>query len=218
MSIGDLMAALLLIFVLLLSNALLRIQESAEEFPSLQDSLRADFNSKFGTDKLRRWNAVIDTSTLAISFREPDIYFRAGQAEVQPRFKSILNEFFPDYVEVITRKRYRSSIIEVRIEGHTSSEWEYDVIDTATAYFNNLRLSQDRTRSVLEYAMTTLSDSLRDTRDWVRKYSAAIGLSSSKAMIVDGREDAIASRRVEFKVILDAESRIEEWANRRKQL
>jgi outer membrane protein OmpA-like peptidoglycan-associated protein len=216
MSIGDLMAALLLIFVLLLSSTLLRIQQDVESYHDVQVALYNDLRVKF-SDRLDLWNAEIDSS-LTVRFKEPDIYFQTGQALVKPRFKAILDEFFPDYIEVLTRDAYIGSIEEVRIEGHTSSEWAYGMVDSATAYFKNMQLSQDRTRSVLEYALFTLHDTTGVLKKWVQSKIAAIGLSSSKPKYVSGIEEKEASRRVEFKVRTDAEKRIKELIGRRQNV
>ena len=72
--------------------------------------------------------------------------FKTGDATLQQRFKTTLDEFFPRYIKVIDD--YKDSINEVRIEGHTSSEWNWNS-DEDTAYFENMRLSQDRPRAVL---------------------------------------------------------------------
>ena len=55
---------------------------------------------------------------------------------------------FPRYLNVLTQ--FRDSIDEVRIEGHTSSLWNHRSTPEE-AYFNNMALSQGRTRAVLEY-------------------------------------------------------------------
>ena len=37
------------------------------------------------------------------------------------QFKSILDSFFPRYIDIL--QNYQKDIIAVRIEGHTSSDW-----------------------------------------------------------------------------------------------
>ena len=41
---------------------------------------------------------------------------------------------------------------EIRIEGHTSSEW-FDQSTGNEAYLNNMELSQNRARNVLDYIL-----------------------------------------------------------------
>ena len=53
-------------------------------------------------------------------------------------------------------------------------------------------------------------DSVERHRDWVKGHIAAVGLSSSKAVVIDGREDLLRSRRVSFRVISNADVRIKQ--------
>lgn len=212
LSIGDLMAALLLVFILALTAALLLIKEHeeasitlAEEYEALHDSLYKDLMIEF-RDDLDDWDAEIDSLTLAIRFREPEVLFERGESRVKERFVQILDDFFPRYIEVLRRPRYRNELVEIRIEGHTSSEWSVEA-NEETAYFENMRLSQDRTRSVLQHCLSTLmSDSVWG---WTRNLITANGLSSSQPILnVDGTENLRRSRRVEFRVRTDAEAQL----------
>ena len=83
-----------------------------------------------------------------IRFKEPEVFFDMGESELKTQFKDILDSFFPRYINVIYTN-YKDKVTEIRIEGHTSSEWE-EGADTKTAYFKNMELSQDRTRNVLK--------------------------------------------------------------------
>ena len=78
---------------------------------------------------------------------------RSGRSELSGRFKDILSDFFPRYLRILTRPTYRDSIEEVRIEGHTSRNW---IIATSAenAYMLNMGLSQERTRSVLQFVLS----------------------------------------------------------------
>lgn len=214
MSIGDLMAALLLIFVLLLSSTLLRIQQDVESYHDVQVALYNDLFDKF-KDKLEDWKMEIDSS-LTVRFREPDVYFESGRSELKPQFERILSEFIPKYVEVLRREQYVNNIDEIRIEGHTSSEWHFAHTDSIPPFFKNMDLSQARTRSVLSFSLSTLTDTT--WASWVRSRIAAIGFSSSRLKYSNGIENKDASRRVEFKVRTDAEKRIKELIGRRQNI
>jgi len=212
LSIGDLMAALLLIFILLVGATLLLIKKDEErtvelisEYEALQDSLYQDLRTEF-EDDLPRWSAVIERKTLTVRFTEPEVLFEKGEATVRPRFKKILDDFFPRYIRILRRPQYRSSIREIRIEGHTSSEWSPGATEEQ-AYFNNMRLSQDRTRTVLRYVLRTLGR--EPVSDWTKNLITANGLSSSDLIYTNGEEDREASRRVEFRVRTNAESQLE---------
>jgi outer membrane protein OmpA-like peptidoglycan-associated protein len=70
-----------------------------------------------------------------------------------------------------------------------------------------MELSQARTRSTLAYVLSLPADQQQVA--WLRKYVTANGLSSSR-LILDGKgaEDVARSRRVEFRIRTDAETRI----------
>ena len=227
LSIGDLMAALLLIFILLLSATLLMLQdkfgkateeqEQAKKIVSAYSDIRKKIyealDEAFKED-FKRWSAKIIEETLVIRFKEPSMYFDPGKASLKEEFKDILIIFFPRYVKVLNDKKFRENIEEIRIEGHTSSEWYTDV-GGKERYFLNMELSQNRTRSVLEFGLSQINDS--EMKAWAKAKITANGLSSSKLILKDGKEDKEASRRVEFRVRTDAEKRIEDIQEKIKQ-
>lgn len=208
-STGDLMAGLLFIFILLLMGALLQVQKNAEQdeeivkkYDKTKTQLYIDLQKEF-KDDLATWRATIDSS-LCIRFQEPSMLFDEGKQELKPRFKEILNDFFPRYIAVLKRPEYRDNIVEIRIEGHTNSNG---------GYYSNMELSQDRTRSVLQYCF-----SLMPPNDiiWMKKLVTANGLSSSHLIYKkNGEEDKFLSRRVEFRVRTNAEKQLEDIANKR---
>jgi outer membrane protein OmpA-like peptidoglycan-associated protein len=220
LSIGDLMACLLMIFVLLLSATLLQlqittgetidrdkqVQDIANAYQNIREDLYHALYEEFKND-LPKWGAEIHKETLTVRFKEPSIYFDTGKDTLKEDFKVVLREFFPRYVNLLYQDNYRGHIDEIRIEGHTSSEWTLDT-KGKEPYFLNMALSQGRTRSVLEYCLGEISNT--DMRGWARSKITANGLSSSKLIMVAGNEDREASRRVEFRVRTDAEKRIGE--------
>jgi hypothetical protein len=67
-------------------------------------------------------------------------------AALKPQFARILDDFFPRYARILASQKYRESIEEIRVEGHTSTIWA--VISSAdVAYFRNMELSQGRTEA-----------------------------------------------------------------------
>lgn len=208
LSTGDLMAGLLFIFILLLMGALLQVQEKAEQdeevvrrYEQIKTQLYIDLQDEFKED-LKVWRATIDSS-LCIRFQEPAMLFDNDKAELKPLFKNILNDFFPRYIKVLNRPKYKDNIVEIRIEGHT---------DSNGGYFHNMELSQNRTRSVLEYCFGLMSV---EQIIWAKSLITANGLSSSQPILVHGVEDKSLSRRVEFRVRTNAEKQLEEIANKR---
>ena len=75
-----------------------------------------------------------------------------------------------------------------------------------------MELSQNRTRSVLEYCFGLMT---REQIIWAKSLITANGLSSSQPILVHGVEDTSLSRRVEFRVRTNAEKQLEEIANKR---
>ncbi len=208
----DLMTGLMVIFLLIAVSYMLqveadaaRIKDVAVAYSEIKDALYEDLNREFRRD-LPQWKAQLIKSDLTIRFSEPEVLFATGSSELKPEFQAILQDFFPRYVRILTSRKYRDSISEVRIEGHTSSDWN-GVGNPDDAYFRNMELSQARTRSTLAYVLNLPAD--REQVNWLRKYVTANGLSSSR-LITDakGVEDVARSRRVEFRVRTDAETRL----------
>jgi outer membrane protein OmpA-like peptidoglycan-associated protein len=182
-----------------------RIKEIAVAYNETRDALYQDLYDEFKND-LPKWKAELVKSDLSIRFKDPDVLFASGRSELKPEFQQILGDFFPRYERILASEKYRNSISEIRIEGHTSSGWT-TVTTADNAYFLNMELSQARTRSALNLVLG-LPESTVD-REWLKHFVTANGLSSSQpVMDGDGNEDAARSRRVVFRVRTDAENRI----------
>jgi outer membrane protein OmpA-like peptidoglycan-associated protein len=206
LSIGDLMAALLLIFVLLLASTLLKLQDEfetksqvAERYTAIKEDIYKELMIEFKED-LVKWNAKIDSS-LTIRFQEPDVLFETNQFELKNAFKVILKDFFPRYIRVISKPKFKDNIEEIRIEGHT---------DNVGTYYHNMELSQNRTRSVLTYVLDN-TELNTQTKQWVKDNLTANGLSFSKPIADNGTEEGrYRNRRVEFRIRTNAEKQIDE--------
>ena len=210
LSVSDLMAGLMMVF-LFISVALMRdalqerdqIREIAVAYQENQVQIFDALMDEFEGD-LEQWDATIDETTLSFEFKSPEVIFEVGSAQIRPEFQSILDDFVPRYLRILND--FSDSIEEVRIEGHTSSEWNHLVTETQ-AYFLNMRLSQGRTRSVLEY-LYRMPD-VEEKQSWVKRHFSAVGFSSSRPVLTEmGEEDREASRRVLFRVITNAEVQI----------
>lgn len=212
LSIGDLMSALLFIFVLLLSAMMLQVKqkedsdmEVTKQYKVIKTQLYIDLKKEF-KDSLKAWNAILDSTDLAVRFQEPSTLFDYNKSELKPRFISILKDFFPRYIKLLSNPQYKDNIEEIRIEGHT---------DSSGGYISNMQLSQDRTRSVLKFCLNQIPT---EYFNWIRLRLTANGLSSSH-LIYDKNhcEDANKSRRVEFKIRTNAEKQLEKIAIQRRQ-
>ena len=218
LSIGDLMAGVLFIFVLLLASTMLDIQQKAEadaeiasRYNNIKSELYLDIAKEF-RDDLASWNAVVDSTDLSVRFLTNESvdakvsYFSKGSSIPQDSYKCILSDFFPRFMKIISDPRYKEAIEEIRIEGHTDSDG---------GYMYNINLSQSRAREVLNYCLI-ISDSMeggKDIMDWARYKITANGLSYSHPILnADGSENKDLSRRVEFKIRTNAEQQLEEIA------
>ena len=209
-SVSDMMSGLMIIF-LFISVAYMssvtkekeKIEEIAIMWDRTQEELYFDLEKEFRYD-LPKWKASLNRENLSIRFEEPSVLFEAGSAAITEGFQDILSDFFPRYIEIL--RKYQDSIVEVRIEGHTSSEW-VGAKHFLDAHFHNMQLSQDRTRAVLQYCL--MLPPIHYHLQWAIKTITANGLSSSKPVIdADGREDLFLSRRVEFRVRTDSEKKV----------
>ena len=146
-------------------------------------------------DDLGKWDAELIRDNLIFRFKAPEVLFPAGESQLTNKFEKILSDFIPRYVLVL--RKFTNFVEEVRVEGHTSSEYTKE--PTALGkYIANMNLSQDRTRSVTEFSLLSIKDG---NRQWLQERLTANGLSSSKLIYnSSSQEDRENSRRVEFTV------------------
>ncbi len=200
-SVSDMMAGLMVVFLLIAivynspnvekqkkkrDNAVAQKEVDIKIYQALYEEFK---------DNLSEWDAELEKETLTLRLNHPETLFEKGQAILRPRFKAILSDFCPRYLSILDS--FQESIDEVRIEGHTSTEWE-GANGKDEAYFLNMELSQDRTRSVLQYCMGL--DYSSHTKEWMRRRVTANGLSSSRVILRAGEESPRKSRRVEFRI------------------
>ena len=223
LSVSDMMSGLMVIFLFIAITYMMQVGQEHEHLLKVMKQVSEDRNQLVeiaGTytktkdeiydrlktefeDDLKNWNAEIDKQSLSVRFQQPDVLFNTGEAALKDQFKTILNDFFPRYVKIL--KKYQAAIEEIRIEGHTSSEWNSNV-GLDDTYFLNMELSQNRTRATLEHCL--MLPKIAAERSWIRQILTANGLSSSKPILVNGAEDIILSRRVEFRIKTNSENQI----------
>jgi outer membrane protein OmpA-like peptidoglycan-associated protein len=223
--LSDLMTGLMMVFLLIaiafmvqvessekaLEASTLKVREAAQvsttivtDYENTRSDLRSALQDEF-KDDLKRWNAEI-LGDMTIRFRDPEVLFLTGSSDIRDRFKEILRDFLPRYVRILTSPKYKSSIREVRIEGHTSRFWA-SARSNDEAYMKNMELSQARTRQTLEFVLSL--DSLQSNLAWLRTVTTANGRSFSQLIKgPDGKEDPLQSQRVEFKVVTNADEKM----------
>lgn len=223
--LSDLMSGLMMLFMLIavmyiiehrsivkvqkceakiLQENIASVKRITEVYEKAQKELRDALEERLRAE-LKTWDARLEDD-LTIRFSERSANFKIGDATLPPRFREILSQFIPQYIEILYEERFRPLISEIRIEGHTSSEWSGRVTPEV-AYMRNMELSQGRTRATLEYALTLPRNA--EQQKWLVSRLTANGLSSSR-LIVDenGKENAEASKRVEFRVRTNAETQL----------
>lgn len=217
--LSDLMTGLMMIFLLVAIVFMLQVKRNEAKIIEAQDKVRAIVNqhsdlrgqlyqelSAEFKDDLPRWRASIKPD-LTVRFEEPNVQFDIGAAIVKDSFKTILNSFFPRYIKILRSSKYTDAIEEVRIEGHTSAVWKN--LAPELAYYENMRLSQDRARSVLIHVFTIPAIRDDEMLRWILARVTANGLSSARRLILpDGSEDFAGSQRVEFRVKTSAEDQL----------
>ena len=212
-SISDLMSGLMMVFLFIsilfmvtINQEKLAIERIALTYDQSKHRIYEALNQEF-KDDFHRWNAVLLPDN-TIRFQSPRVLFDTQSAILKSHFKEILDDFFPRYVKVLTKKEFKEEIEEVRIEGHTDSKWE-GANTLKDRFLENSQLSQDRTHAVLRFCFE--NDKISTDRKWLLTVLRANGLAFADPILDNnGIEDTHSSRRVEFKVKTKVEDKVEE--------
>lgn len=184
------------------------IKEIAESYQNIQQQLYKDLNQEFKED-LEAWDAkILQDNT--IRFKSPEVLFDTNSSELKALFIAVLDDFFPRYLDILTNKKYKKQIKEIRVEGHTSSVWKNATREQS--YINNMSLSQNRAKSVLAYSYKITNSA--NNKIFLENVFRANGMSFSNLIKENGEENIQASQRVEFRVITKAEEKIYEIINK----
>ena len=143
-----------------------------------------------------------DQNTGAIRLSS-EVLFNVGQAVLKPEGERFLQRFIPVYMDVLLSEEYADSVSEIIIEGHT---------DSTGTYIENMELSQNRARAVLQYILSSDFTQLSySEKQALREVVTVNGRSSSDPVLDEnGLENMDASRRVEFKFRLHDETMIQQ--------
>lgn len=200
-SYADLMAGLLFVFILVVGAIILKhsyitaeLSETRKEIQNLtgvKAQVIKSLKKKLG-EKIK-----IDPKTGSISI-SGDILFDQGEYKLKDNAKVELKSVLNDYLEVLLYdKEIKKHIDRIIIEGHTNSDGPY---------LFNLELSQKRAFEVMNFIFKLKPDIEQD----LRKYIVASGRSYSDRIMVNGKEDKFASRRIEIKFRLKNDEAINE--------
>lgn len=167
---------------------------NAVVFVGLYDALMEEFKDDFAV-----WNAELTKDDLLFRFNNPIALFEVGNSDLKVEFTEILKDFFPRYVKIISE--YKNQIKEIRIEGHSSSEYEGAKSEKSKFIYNE-RLSTKRATNARDFAVNKTLNETEVDQNWVSNTFIAYGMSSSNLILnEDGSENVKASRRVDFKIV-----------------
>lgn len=214
------MAALLLVFVLIITFTMLQAkeqyeakekqimeqqgimeqqQEQLDKLVGVRSELIEALKNEFDGTNLK---VSVDSKTGAIAF-DSNVLFDYNKYELKPSGRIFLKEFLPRYFSVLLKPEFRDYISEIIIEGHTDTDGEY---------LANLELSQKRALAVASYCLSDKNAVLlKSELETLRKIVTANGRSFCNPVLNDdGSVNMARSRRVEFKFRLQDENMIEE--------
>ena len=199
LSFSDLMASVLIIFILLFVYNLIAYEESMNETEKMIQELTSTrmkiitmLQEEFDKEDI---DIIIDPKTGAIQLNE-SILFDSGKSQLKDEGKLFAEKFIPIYVKILLgNDEIKSQISQIIIEGHT---------DDVGGYLYNLKLSQERSLSVAQFLLNPEFDYMY--KDEMEKYLTINGRSYSEPIL--NNDESInkdASRRVEIKFRLKEE-------------
>ncbi|MDC0933639.1 ankyrin repeat domain-containing protein [Arcobacteraceae bacterium] len=170
------------------------IETNEVVFKGLYDELMEEFKNDFDV-----WDAELTQDDLLFRFNNPLALFETGKSDLKTGFTDILSDFFPRYLKVL--EQHKDKIKEIRVEGHTSSEYR-GVTSASEKYNLNKVLSDKRAKKVRNYVVEEASKTNKMDNEWTENTFKGYGMSSDDLILnEDGTENIIASRRVDFKII-----------------
>lgn len=193
LSFSDLMASVLIIFILLFVYNLIAYEESMNETEKMIQELTSTrmkiitmLQEEFDKEDI---DIIIDPKTGAIQLNE-SILFDSGKSQLKDEGKLFAEKFIPIYVKILLgNDEIKSQISQIIIEGHT---------DDVGGYLYNLKLSQERSLSVAQFLINPEFDYMY--KNEMEKYLTINGRSYSEPILnSDGSINKDASRRVEIK-------------------
>lgn len=215
-SYSDMMAALLLMFILIMTLALAKAESAITEAQRNANEIKkkeTEIEQLLGIkpqivkelkEQLSEFEVDIDENTGDIMFKS-DILFDYNKYDLKSDGANFLGRFIPKYMSVILNEKYLPSIAEIIIEGHT---------DMTGSYEFNLKLSQARAMSVAQYIVGEKSNFLSASqKSYVRKIITVSGKSSTNPVYTDSSKKTISpekSRRVEIKFRLKNDETIQQ--------
>ena len=195
LSYSDLMAGLLMVFVLMLLISLDQYGGPAKvklELDGANASVVKELQQQFADSR----DVSVDPTTGAIRFRDA-VLFREGSAVILPDGKQILREFAPKYMKVLAgNPKNRKYLQSIAIEGHTNDNG---------SYMYNLDLSQRRAFAVMQFLLENTDSHRGDLRRFATANGESFRRQLCKVPVSPGKQcpsskvDKAGSRRIEIR-------------------
>ena len=223
-SYADILAALLLMFILLLTVVILDYQEGLaqkkQEIAIQEQKLKnkneqlkektEEINKLLGVreeiiialqEKFANTNLTLEIDSETGAIRLPGgVFFDTDSTKITDKGIEFLEEFIPQYVNILLGPEFREYVAQIIIEGHT---------DDIGSYMYNLELSQDRAFEVVTQIYEEKFIDFKH-KNVLREYLTANGRSYSQVIYnKNGQINRNRSRRVEFKFRLKDKEMIE---------
>ena len=210
------MASLLLVFILIMTGAILKVMlefetkteeldrqkavaeslaeenrekaEMLEKILGIREEIVEALVEEFSNSDMEG-KLTIDEQTGAIVL-DSNLLFEFNEIELKKSGKKFLREFMPKYVDILLSEKFSPYVAEIVIEGHS---------DPVGSYMYNMELSQKRALTVAEYTLKGTDVFTKAQLKLVRPYITVNGRSESELIRKsNGKVDEDASRRVEI--------------------
>lgn len=184
LSIGDLMAGVLFIFILLLAGSILKVEEELDPLREQREAKRHVIEKLTG--ELEEFDVEVDPTNGVIRIKE-GVLFAYDRSDLSNEGENFLDRFIPKYSRILLSDSLaREQLAQIIIEGHT---------DRNGNYLYNMNLSLNRANSVVQYVYAPTFDTFA-YKDRFRNLLSVNGRSFEQ--LRDSTNSA-ANRRVEFK-------------------
>jgi outer membrane protein OmpA-like peptidoglycan-associated protein len=186
-----------------------KVKQDSLRYFQTQTAIAKCLKTEFQNDLLT-WGASVEPDG-TVRFYNPSVLFKQNEDKLTPEGQAMLKEFFVRYIKILYAPEFIEQVGEIRVEGHTSSEWAEGVTEIQR-YIWNLDLSQRRAFEILRICLPSIDDP--KILEKVKGQATATGHSSSKILRnQDNSENRELSRRVEFKAITRSEKVLREMSS-----
>ncbi len=204
LSISDLMAAVLAIFILFFIGQVLTLTNEKVKIKDERDSFKVIIDELEGTKEeiisliQEQINIDIDGTTGNIRL-DSEILFETARYDLKPAGKDFLKLFIPKYLNVLLgNDKIKNNLSQIIVEGHT---------DKQGTYLGNLKLSQNRALAVVNFIFSKEMPAFPE-KAMLKDYITANGRSFVDFLGTDKQRNHKESRRVEFQFILNESNTI----------